>query len=255
MYLAEEFLKSTSKPAFEGVIAYGSRAEHCWNGDPTRPISESRLRYHQMFIPARGRAHAQERAARRGPGKLEVLMTAMQVAILLLRLAAVAWALIVIHNAYDVSVQSLRDDPYSSFHVAGLWFYFALHLGVCALLWFFPAMVARKLVPSLPETSVAPAGTPAQWYSVGIILVGLLALTRGVTDLVYYVGLFAFSSAYEVPVADWDIENKAGVVATIAELGIGLWLILGAKGIVEMLFSFRKLGVRERDPGDQAGGS
>ena len=59
----------------------------------------------------------------------------------------------------------------------------------------------------------------------------------------------------EVPVADWDIENKAGVVATIAELGIGLWLILGAKGIVEMLFRFRNLGVRERDPGDQAGGS
>jgi hypothetical protein len=33
------------------VIDYGRRAEHCWNGDHTRPNAESRLRYHQMFIP------------------------------------------------------------------------------------------------------------------------------------------------------------------------------------------------------------
>ena len=32
-------------------MTYGDRAEHCWNGDPTRPNAYSRLRYHQMFIP------------------------------------------------------------------------------------------------------------------------------------------------------------------------------------------------------------
>jgi hypothetical protein len=51
VYLAQEFLESTRNPRFEGVIDYGRRAEHCWNGDHTRPNAESRLRYHQMFIP------------------------------------------------------------------------------------------------------------------------------------------------------------------------------------------------------------
>ncbi|HTJ19797.1 MAG TPA: alpha/beta hydrolase-fold protein [Steroidobacteraceae bacterium] len=51
VYLAQEFLESTRHPKFEGVIDYGRRAEHCWNGDHTRPNAESRLRYHQMFIP------------------------------------------------------------------------------------------------------------------------------------------------------------------------------------------------------------
>lgn len=51
VYLAQEFLESTRNPGFEGVIDYGRRAEHCWNGDHTRPNAESRLRYHQMFIP------------------------------------------------------------------------------------------------------------------------------------------------------------------------------------------------------------
>ena len=51
VYLAEQFLEATSKPYYAGEVAYGDRAEHCWNGDPSRPNALSRLRYHQMFIP------------------------------------------------------------------------------------------------------------------------------------------------------------------------------------------------------------
>ncbi|MFP4082955.1 MAG: alpha/beta hydrolase-fold protein [Candidatus Aminicenantes bacterium] len=51
VYLMEEFLESTTHPYYEGEIDYGDRAEHCWNGDHTRPNALSRLRYHQMFAP------------------------------------------------------------------------------------------------------------------------------------------------------------------------------------------------------------
>jgi hypothetical protein len=51
VYLAEEFFKTTTNPPWEGVVDYGDRAEHCWNGDHTRPNALSRLRYHQMFVP------------------------------------------------------------------------------------------------------------------------------------------------------------------------------------------------------------
>ncbi len=51
VYLVEDFLRSTSDPPYEGEVDYGDRAEHCWNGDHTRPNALSRLRYHQMFIP------------------------------------------------------------------------------------------------------------------------------------------------------------------------------------------------------------
>jgi Putative esterase len=51
VYLVEEFLKATKDPAYGGEVTYGDRAEHCWNGDPTRANAYSRLRYHQMFIP------------------------------------------------------------------------------------------------------------------------------------------------------------------------------------------------------------
>lgn len=51
VYLTEDFLKQTSEPAYQGVVDYGDRAEHCWNGDHNQPNAISRLRYHRMFIP------------------------------------------------------------------------------------------------------------------------------------------------------------------------------------------------------------
>jgi len=51
VYLAEDFLKSAKNPAAGGEVDYQPRAEHCWNGDHTRPNAISRLRYHQFFAP------------------------------------------------------------------------------------------------------------------------------------------------------------------------------------------------------------
>lgn len=51
VYLTEEFLEGTTTPYYNGEVAYGDRAEHCWNGDPTEPNAITRLRYHRMFIP------------------------------------------------------------------------------------------------------------------------------------------------------------------------------------------------------------
>jgi hypothetical protein len=51
VYLVEDFLKKTKEPYYDGEVDYGDRAEHCWNGDHTRPNALSRLRYHQMYVP------------------------------------------------------------------------------------------------------------------------------------------------------------------------------------------------------------
>ncbi len=51
VYLTEAVLETTKDPYYAGEIKYGDRAEHCWNGDPARPNYQSRLRYHQMYVP------------------------------------------------------------------------------------------------------------------------------------------------------------------------------------------------------------
>jgi hypothetical protein len=51
VYLVEDFLKTTKNPHYDGQVDYEPRAEHCWNGDHTRPNAISRLRYHQFYAP------------------------------------------------------------------------------------------------------------------------------------------------------------------------------------------------------------
>lgn len=51
VYFTEAMLAGLENPTYDGEVDYGDRAEHCWNGDHTRPNYISRLRYHQMFIP------------------------------------------------------------------------------------------------------------------------------------------------------------------------------------------------------------
>ena len=51
VYRLEDFLKSTTNPPYEGEVAYGPKAEHCWNGDPTLPNAYSRLHYNTMYLP------------------------------------------------------------------------------------------------------------------------------------------------------------------------------------------------------------
>ncbi len=51
VYLMEDFLESTTEPAYGGVVEYGDRAEHCWNGDHENGNHLSRLRYNTLYLP------------------------------------------------------------------------------------------------------------------------------------------------------------------------------------------------------------
>jgi hypothetical protein len=51
VYYAEDFLRGTTDPPYEGEVKYGDRAEHCWNGDPGLPNYLSRLHYNTMYVP------------------------------------------------------------------------------------------------------------------------------------------------------------------------------------------------------------
>ncbi|HEY1743056.1 MAG TPA: alpha/beta hydrolase-fold protein [Granulicella sp.] len=50
VYLLQDFLDTANPPA-HAEIAYGPRAEHCWNGDPKLPNAYSRLHYETMYVP------------------------------------------------------------------------------------------------------------------------------------------------------------------------------------------------------------
>jgi hypothetical protein len=50
VYYSQEVLESL-QPPYEGSVAYGDRAEHCWNGDPKVSNAYSRLHYNFQYLP------------------------------------------------------------------------------------------------------------------------------------------------------------------------------------------------------------
>jgi len=50
IYLAQDRLEAL-KPGWRGEVAYGARAEHCWNGDPKLANAYSRLHYDFQYLP------------------------------------------------------------------------------------------------------------------------------------------------------------------------------------------------------------
>jgi len=51
VYYAQDAFEKLKDPAWEGEVAYGDRAEHCWNGDPKLANAYSRLHYDFMYLP------------------------------------------------------------------------------------------------------------------------------------------------------------------------------------------------------------
>ena len=51
VFLTEEFLESTTEPNYAGIVDYGDRAEHRWNGGLDNPNHVSPLRYDAMYRP------------------------------------------------------------------------------------------------------------------------------------------------------------------------------------------------------------
>ena len=51
VYFAQDRLDSLRDPTWGGEVAYGERAEHCWNGDPTLANAYSRLHYDVQYLP------------------------------------------------------------------------------------------------------------------------------------------------------------------------------------------------------------
>jgi hypothetical protein len=50
VYFAQERLEAL-QPKYAGTVAYGDRAEHCWNGDPKLANAYSRLHYDFQYLP------------------------------------------------------------------------------------------------------------------------------------------------------------------------------------------------------------
>lgn len=115
----------------------------------------------------------------------------------------------------------------------------AFGFGVCALLWFFPLTVARKLLPVMREPRSEQTVDASIAFSLGITLIGVWFLASGLVDASYWLTFFVLSRQAAETGFDWSSDQIANMLATVFELILSMCLILGNAGIKRLIYKFR----------------
>lgn len=117
----------------------------------------------------------------------------------------------------------------------------ALTLAVAAFLWFFPLTIARKLLPVARDSGTVPLAQTPNLQALAFSVLGAWVLASALSDALYWVVFFAYSERAGVDYA-LSAQHVAGVVAALAEVLIGIYLLLGSKGLAGLIQRFRHAG-------------
>lgn len=109
---------------------------------------------------------------------------------------------------------------------------------VALLFWVFSGAIAQLLLAARQ----APAG-PTAWsaedlWSVGAIFLGLYTLAEAGPRVVYWL-VYAVAKSQEAVVMPLAAEQRASIAMLAGQLGIGLWLLLGSRGLARGLAALR----------------
>lgn len=108
-----------------------------------------------------------------------------------------------------------------------------------ALLWFFPLTIARKLLPAASESPAGAALDAKTAWALAISAVGVWLVARALTDAVYWLVFYLRSREVGAELAQLPPGDQAGMVATLVELLIGLFLTFGSSGLRGLLMRLR----------------
>lgn len=121
---------------------------------------------------------------------------------------------------------------------------FVVEILVVLALWFFPVTIAGRLIGTRSQERPPPS-SPDEWLGVGCALIGLWVLTTSLPSFVFQAYALLAANTYEETTALRQALFYQG-----AEVVIGVWLILGAKGFREIVRWTRNVGVAKA--GDDA---
>lgn len=114
-----------------------------------------------------------------------------------------------------------------------------LALAVCAVFWFFPLTVARKLLPVMREPRSEQRLDASIAFSLGLTLLGVWFFANALADVVYWSTLFIASRRISEMGFVWTPDQVASMLTTAVELILALWLLFGSAGIKRLIYKFR----------------
>lgn len=172
-------------------------------------------------------------------------MTPQQILVVAVRLFAIFWFFVSIDHLMTAvrTLNRFGPDEFATFNVLLP----ILELSVCAFLWFFPSTLSRRLLPGGESPSEAPGPVLLEWQAMLIAVLGLWMLAYAISDATYWITyIFAYtSSGPKYQLDDVLVDQWPYIAATIVELGIAGWLLLGAPKVAALLLRLRESGLRK----------
>jgi hypothetical protein len=165
-------------------------------------------------------------------------LTSHQLVALLVRLFAVALAINLIQTVGVLLAE------YTSWQIREAGFYLISPLIAQAvlivLLWLFPTIVARSLIPPANVDLSHADLLESRAYSVGFVLLGFCLLFYAISDAAYWYGMWVFSELEDLRYVGsvFTYSDKAAMVATGIEVVLALYLVFGAEQLASI---FRRL--------------
>lgn len=107
----------------------------------------------------------------------------------------------------------------------------------------FPITISRKLIPNDPDEKLNLPNNAEKLIAVAFVVIGVYILTWSVPDLIFNFLWLAYSHSQDFGYEQNFQEALINQAATILEIGIGLYLVLGSRGLSRVLWLFRNTGI------------
>jgi len=110
----------------------------------------------------------------------------------------------------------------------------------CAVLWFLPLPIARRLLPVMKEPRSEQTIDASIALTLGLTLLGVWFLANAIIDSVYWlIILSGVRQTYDTSF-NWDHNAIAKVCTVAVKLVLALWLLIGTAGIKRAIYRLRR---------------
>lgn len=110
---------------------------------------------------------------------------------------------------------------------------------IAALLWLLPLHIAAILLPSIDPRPTALSTQTVPALEIGCILIGLWLLASSLSDTTYWVVTLIAALNNEWGLRIIPMQDLASMAATLLQLGLSVWLLLGYRGILRFVRCMR----------------
>ena len=161
-------------------------------------------------------------------------MTPKQILSICIRLFALAWGLHFLNTMLFLP----QSDLSPNINPIAFWGVQSLFVICWLFLWFFPATIARFLLPEYQEENQETPKSTITWLNTGIVLIGIWGFYRGMIDLIAWLNILLIFNLESSTQSAWQYlapDQKAAVVTTLAECVIALILIFRSGNISKII--------------------